>query len=139
MSVSDENALLKMIIETQASRIQEQEATIKELRQMVDELRSLKANLEETLEEFRRQFFGTRSEKTPREEKSSEEKKTVAVKEHTRERKPKAKRDELYADLPVKEIVCPVPEDQRYCDWCNSPRRFLPQGLSGKKSVLLLL
>ena len=89
MSVSDENALLKMIIETQASRIQEQDATIKELRQMVDELRSLKANLEETLEELRRQFFGVRSEKTPREEKSSSEaKKTVTVREHTRERKP---------------------------------------------------
>ena len=48
----------------QASRIADQEATIKELRIMVDELRSLKANLEETLEEFRRQFFGVRSEKT---------------------------------------------------------------------------
>ena len=64
MSLSDENALLKMIIETQASRIKEQENTIKELREMVDELRSLKANLEETLEEFRRQFFGVKSEKT---------------------------------------------------------------------------
>ena len=64
MSYADENALLKMIIETQASRITEQEATIKELRTMVDELRSLKANLEETLEELRRQFFGVRSERT---------------------------------------------------------------------------
>lgn len=126
MSVSDENALLKMIIETQASRIQEQEATIKELRQMVDELRSLKANLEETLEELRRQFFGVRSEKTPREEKaSSEAKKTVTVREHTRERKPKAKRDELYADLPIREVICSVPESKRYCDWCNSPMEVL--------------
>ena len=58
MSLSEENELLKTIIETQASRIREQEATIKELREMVDELRSLKANLEETLNEFRRQFFG---------------------------------------------------------------------------------
>ena len=39
MSLSDENALLKMIIETQASRIKEQEKTIKELRKIVDELR----------------------------------------------------------------------------------------------------
>ena len=54
MSVTEENQLLKMVIETQASRIKEQEETIKELRLMVDELRSLKANLEETLEEFRR-------------------------------------------------------------------------------------
>ena len=64
MSYEDENKLLKMVIETQASRIADQEATIKELRSMVDELRSLKANLEETLEEFRHQFFGVRSEKT---------------------------------------------------------------------------
>ena len=63
MSLSEENELLKTIIETQASRIREQEATIKELREMVDELRSLKANLEETLNEFRRQFFGVKSEK----------------------------------------------------------------------------
>lgn len=64
MSYEDENKLLKMVIETQASRIADQEATIKELRSMVDELRLLKVNLEETLEEFRRQFFGVRSEKT---------------------------------------------------------------------------
>ena len=63
MSLSDENALLKMIIETQASRIKEQEKTIKELRKIVDELRSLKANLEETLEEFRRQFFVSNARK----------------------------------------------------------------------------
>ena len=64
MSAKEENELLKMVIETQASRIRDQEETIKELRAMVDELRSLKANLQETLEEFRRQFFGVRSEKT---------------------------------------------------------------------------
>ena len=64
MSVTKENQLLKMVIETQASRIKEQEETIKELRLMVDELRSLKANLEETLEEFKRQVFGVKSEKT---------------------------------------------------------------------------
>ena len=73
MSYADENALLKMIIETQASRITEQEASIKELRTMVDELRSLKANLEETLEELRRQFFGVRSERTVAHSKEKEE------------------------------------------------------------------
>ena len=64
MSAHEENELLKMIIETQASRIKDQEETIKELRTMIDELRSLKVNLEETLDEFRRQFFGVKSEKT---------------------------------------------------------------------------
>lgn len=61
MSAQSENELLKMVIETQASRIKDQEETIKELRTMIDELRSLKANLEETLSEFRRQFFGVKS------------------------------------------------------------------------------
>lgn len=123
MPAQDENELLKMVIETQASRINEQEATIKELRTMIEELRSLKANLEETLEEFRRQFFGVKSEKTsvsvdhgPNDIK----KQSVTVKSYTREKKPKATRDELYADLPVKEVLCPVPENERYCDWCNA-------------------
>ena len=61
MSLSDENALLKMVIETQAARLHEQEATIQELRQMVAELRSLKVNLEENLEELRRQIFVSRA------------------------------------------------------------------------------
>ena len=120
MSVSEENQLLKMVIETQASRIKEQEETIKELRNMVDELRSLKANLEETLEEFRRQFFGVKSEKTTSKTGSKEETKTVPVKAHTRQRKPKATREELYANLPIREILCPVEESERFCDWCNA-------------------
>ena len=59
-----ENTLLKTIIEAQASRIREQEENIHELSKMVAQLQSLKANLEETLEEFRRQFYGVKSEKT---------------------------------------------------------------------------
>lgn len=62
--------LMQMVIEQQKSYIQMQEerlaekdATIADLRALVGELQSLKANLEETLEEFRRQFFGVRSEK----------------------------------------------------------------------------
>lgn len=126
MSEHKENELLKMIVETQASRIKDQEETIKELRIMVDELRSLKVNLEETLEEFRRQFFGVKSEKTsatkqaaidPNANKKME---SIKVKSHVRERKPKATRDELYANLPVKEIICTVPDNERFCDWCNS-------------------
>ena len=123
MSVNEEKELLQMVIETQASRIKDQEETIKELRSMVNELRSLKANLEETLEEFRRQFFGVKSEKssTPKQEEPVIEKKeSIKVKSHTRERKPKATRDELYANLPIKEIICPVPDNERFCDWCNA-------------------
>ena len=91
MSLSDENKLLKTIIENQASRIREQEETIKELREMIQELKGLKANLEETLIEFQRQIFGTKSEKTVKtKEDSPKDKKSIKVKSHTRERKPKA-------------------------------------------------
>ena len=120
MSYEDENKLLKMVIETQASRIADQEATIKELRSMVDELRSLKANLEETLEEFRRQFFGVRSEKTSASKKEEAEKKTVQIKGYAATRKKKATREELYANLPVREVLYTVPVEDRRCDWCNA-------------------
>lgn len=124
MSVKEELKLTKMLVESQASRIREQEETIKELHAVIDELRSVKANLEETLEEFKRQFFGVSSEKTPApkktEETDPEQTKKVNVKAHTRERKPKATRDDLYANLPVREITCPVPENERFCDWCNA-------------------
>ncbi len=123
MSVKSENELLKMVIETQASRIKEQEETIKELRSIIDELHSVTANLEETIAEFKRQFFGVKSEKTSKKEEPAEaddKKESIQVKSHTRERKPKATRDELYANLPVKEIICPVPEEERICDWCNA-------------------
>ncbi len=121
MSTTEENNLLKMIIEQQAARIKEQDATIKELRLMVDELRSLKANLEETLDEFRRQFFGIKSEKITSRKKEETEGKTIQVKGYTAKRKKKATREEQYAALPIREIVMPLPEEERVCDWCNSP------------------
>ena len=62
MSAEEQIKLLNMVIETQSSRINEQEQLIKDLRETISELRSLKANLEETLEELRRQLFGTKSE-----------------------------------------------------------------------------
>ena len=123
MSASEEIKLLKMVIETQASRITEQEATIKELREVIDELRSVKANLEETIDEFKRQIFGIRSEKTSPKKKddevATEETKTVKIKAHTRKRKPKATREDLYANLPIRTVLCKVPDSERFCDWCN--------------------
>ena len=51
---------LKQHIQSQDARILEQEQTIADLRALVDELRLLKAGMEETLEEFKRQLFGTK-------------------------------------------------------------------------------
>ena len=132
--------LLQTVVEQQQSYIQAQDAlvaekdarmaekdeTIAELRKIVDELQSLKTNLEETLREFQRQLFGTTSEKTVVKENAVDKtepagkKATVTVKEHTRERKPKSTRDELYANLPIREIKIPLTEEQRRCEYCNS-------------------
>jgi len=107
-------------------RMAEKDETIAELRKLVDELQSLRANMEETLRELRRQLFGTASEKIIPIEKNAaqadppEEKGTITVKEHTRERKQKSKRDDLYANLPIREVKIPLTDEQRHCDYCNS-------------------
>ena len=64
MVKEDQIRLMQTIIDQQEKRIREKDAVIADLRKLVDELQSLKANLEETLREFQRQFFGVRSEKT---------------------------------------------------------------------------
>lgn len=132
--------LLQTVIEQQQSYIQSQNAlvaekdarmvekdeTIAQLRKLVDDLQSLKTNLEETLRELRRQLFGTVSEKiiakqTEEEEaQPSSEKNVIRVKKHTRERKPKAKREDLYANLPVRDVKIPLTDEQRRCEYCNS-------------------
>lgn len=107
MSSNEQTRLMQTIIEQQQAYIQMQEtrmkekdATIAELRKLVDELQSLKANPEETLNEFRRQFFGTSSEKTTANtqkhvpssgEIPGEVPQKIEVKSHTRERKPKSR------------------------------------------------
>ena len=107
------------------ARIAEKDATIAELRKLVEELQSLRVNLEETLRELRRHLFGTSSEKTtsaeiiPEEPDYTEIKTPVRIKEHTRERKPKAKRDDIYAGLPVREVKIPLTDEQRLCEYCN--------------------
>lgn len=127
MVKEDQIRLMQTIIDQQEKRIREKDAVIADLRKLVDELQSLKANLEETLKEFQRQFFGVRSEKTKVPDKKQEQQnataepaKTVEVKSHTRQRKPKATRKELYANLPVREIVVPLTEEERRCPYCNA-------------------
>ncbi len=115
----------KIHIQSQDARILEQEQTIAELRTLVDELRLLKAGLEETLEEFKRQLFGTKSGKTKTtpdsavDETENPSVKTTA-KEHTRTKKKKARRDERYADIPVRDVIIPVPDKDRSCPYCNA-------------------
>lgn len=117
-------------IKQMQARILEQEQTIADLRSLVDELRLLKAGLEETLEEFKRQLFGTKSEKTKTAPASAAEgtKDTApdtTVKEHTRTRRKKTTRDERYADIPVRDVIIPVPDKDRRCPYCNAQMTLL--------------
>lgn len=133
MDQSEAILLLKAMLEQQKefirlleTRLKEKDATIADLRKAVEELSSLKANLEETLAELRRQFFGVRSEKTSAKAKeilsetSREEPREIAVKAHTRERKKKATRDELYKNLPVREVMIPLSKEQKHCAYCGA-------------------
>ena len=126
----EQNQLLRTMLEQQKAyneiqekRIAEKDATIADLRRLVEELQSLKANLEETLAEFRRQFFGVASEKTKKPkslEESDEGSKETTVKAHSRgPRKAKATREEQYAALPVREIRLSLTPEERRCPYCN--------------------
>ena len=106
-------------------------STVEELRNMVTDLKSTIANLNETLDEFKRKFFGTSSEKVKKEisvdlsGQDTEPEETVVVKEHTRTRKKKSVRDDLYALLPIRDIKCDVPESERFCPDCDAPMEHL--------------
>ena len=112
------------LIELLYQTIEQKNEQIQKLQEMVRELNVTVANLNETIEEFRRKFFGTSSEKARRRETGEEatqepETEGSPVRSHTR-RKPKARREELYEKLPVREIRCPIPEGERLCPDCDA-------------------
>lgn len=106
----------------------EQSETIKALNGTIADLRQTIANLQETLDELNRKIFGKSSEKTGRksEEEPREEEvqigegSEIRVKEHTRTKKPKSLRKDLYDALPVRRVDCPVPEGSRNCPDCDA-------------------
>lgn len=127
--MSDKDQLIELLtklnkrLETQ---VEEQAETIRELKAII-------ANLQETLDEFKRKLFGTSSEKTrkdpPPEEPEDEvlvgEEVEVTVKEHTRKRKPRSLRKDLYESLPVKEVHCDIPDEDRKCPDCDAEMEHL--------------
>jgi len=124
---------LKKINEAQEARIKEQAVTIDNLRIMIADLQVTVANLNETLDEFRRKFFGKSSEKVsisdgkemPDSKEEIQEPKIITVAEHTRTRKQKSSRADLYASLPIRYVKCDVPENQRLCSDCDAPMEHL--------------
>ena len=141
MPVNPED-MIQLLIKTNAEleeRLKEKDQTICDLRTTVEELRNTVAdlrntiaNLNETLDELKRKFFGTSSEKVkneqsgdPSEQDTDPEEETVVVKEHTRTRKKKSVRDDLYALLPIRDIKCDVPESERFCPDCDAPMEHL--------------
>ena len=124
----DKDEMIQILIQTN----KEQERTIEDLRNTIRELRITVANLNETLDEFKRKFFGTSREKMKTTEetdsKGSDADEIPAgalVKEHTRTRKKKSVRADLYEALPVRDIKCPLPEKERFCPDCSSPMEHL--------------
>lgn len=114
-------------------RLKEKDATIADLRDTVTDLRATItdlratiANLTETLDEFKRKIFGKKSEKTKENRSEEEEDSQVSpVKEHTRTRKKKSVRADLYESLPIQEVHCDVPEEERFCPDCNADMKHL--------------
>ena len=111
----DKDEMIQILIQTNKG----QERTIEDLRNTIRELRITVANLNETLDEFKRKFFGTSREKMKTteeaESKGSDADEIPAgalVKEHARTRKKKSVRADLYEALPVRDIKCPLPEKQ---------------------------
>ena len=121
----DAEEMIQVLLKTN----KEQEQTIADLRATVKDLRSTIANLNETLDELKRKLFGTSSEKTKdslsEEEEVPEEAPATVVKEHTRTRKKKSVRADLYEALPIVEVPCNVPEKDRFCPDCDSKMEHL--------------
>ena len=115
------------LIQNQQKQIASQLEQILNLQATINSLRSTVANLEETLSELQRRFFGTSREKTPEQVKGSEtpaedteDDDPIQVKAHARTRKQKSRRDDLYENLPIREVRIPVPEGERRCPDCGA-------------------
>ena len=116
----------------------EQKKMIQELQQTISTLNSTIANLNETIRELRNKIYGrssesaaggkTRSKAIPVQDGDPEGQDVpdeVHVSGYTRPRKGKATRDELYNQLPVREEVYSLPEDQRACPICGTPMDYM--------------
>ena len=116
-----------LMIQMLSERLDEKDETITELKETINELKDTIAGLRETLDEFQRKLFGTGSEKT-KQDKKTEETVTTIVKSHKRTtRKAKATREDQYGNLPIHKEVIPLPEEDKYCPYCNSKMEYVTE------------
>lgn len=110
--------------------VEQQSLVIDTLNKTIEGLEITIVNLNETIDELKRKLFGTSSEKIKKKELEEEsvicgEEKSLKVKEHTRTRKPKSLRKDLYELLPIREVKYNVPENERTCPDCDAPMEHL--------------
>ena len=117
-------------IATLQATIKNLEATVKMLQENAVDLKATIANLTETLNEFKRKFFGISSEKSKKKqtdepvcEEASKQESGIPVKEHTRTRKKKAKRDR-------KKCLSPAKKYKLYKSSINKSLHFAQRRLS---------
>ena len=155
MSQSEMEALIQLqkeTIESLRQLVDSQRLTIEQLTKNHEEqtaqLNQTIANLNETVEYLKKKLFASSSEKAkkdgfPGQMDLFNEAEAVAdpsVPEATLEevvggykrqaRKTKATREEILAGLPVIEVPCTVPDEDRNCPYCNTPMEII-----GKKVV----
>ncbi len=155
MSQSEMEALIQLqkeTIESLRQLVDSQRLTIEQLTKNHEEqtaqLNQTIANLNETVEYLKKKLFASSSEKAkkdgfPGQMDLFNEAEAVAdpsVPEPTLEevvggykrqaRKTKATREEILAGLPVIEVPCTVPDEDRNCPYCNTPMEII-----GKKVV----
>ena len=116
-----------LMIQMLSERLEEKDETITELKETINDLKETIAGLRETQDEFQRKLFGTGSEKT-KQDKETEETVTTIVKSHKRTaRKAKATREDQYGNLPIHKEVIPLPEEDKYCPYCNSKMEYVTE------------
>lgn len=108
------------------------------------------ANLNETVEYLKKKLFASSSERSKKGVfpgqmdlfNEAEATMDLSVPEPTLEeavsgykrkaKKPKATREEILAGLPVVEVPCTVPEEDRNCPYCNTPMEVIGKRSCGK-------
>lgn len=150
MPQSEMEALIKLqkeTIESLRQLVDSQRLTIEQLTKSHEEqtaqLNQTIANLNETIEYLKKKLFASSSERTKTDVfpgqmdlfNEAEAEADPSVPEPTLEeavsgyksqtKKAKATREEILAGLPVVEVPCTVPDEDRNCPYCNTPMEVI--------------